>query len=435
MGFGPVYNTAMTCRFARPLLAMLLAVLFGAPARTQPSGSAAGRAVLYASAGAELTQYTIDVESATLTRGMSIRLPANVQYAWPHPSRKFLYVVWSNGGASAAAPGAAAVPRGSIHGLGAFRIDPRSGALEAMGETVSLPARPIHVSVDRAGTHVLTAFNDPSGLLVHRLNAYGTIGPAVAQPAALDTGIYAHQIRVAPSNRTAILVTRGNAPANGKPEDRGAIKVFGYADGILRNLASIAPGGGVNFQPRHLDFHPTQPWVFVSLERQDKLQVYKITADGSLSADPVFTRDSLADPGRATLRQNAGTVHVHPNGRFVYQANRSTIPGAGGAGAGDGENSIAVYSIQPQTGQPTLIQSVDTRGAEPRTFALDPQGRILVAANQTAVTLGSGDGAKKIPASLAMFRVGPDGKLAFARKYDVDTVQGSMFWMGIVPLP
>jgi hypothetical protein len=40
-----------------------------------------------------------------------------------------------------------------------------------------------------------------------------------------------------------------------------------------------------------------------------------------------------------------------------------------------------------------------------------------------------------IPASLAVFRVRNDGKLDFVRKYDVDTSAGSLFWMGIVPLP
>src|ERR1019366_3418917 len=249
---------------------------------------------------------------------------------------------------------------------------------QALGQPVSLAARPIHLSVDRSGTHVLIAYNDPSGITVHRLNGDGTIGALVNQPFPLDTGIYAHQIRVDATNQTAILVTRGNGPTKDKAEDRGAVKVFSYADGVLKNRASIAPNGGVNFQPRHLDFHPSQPWVFVSLERQSKLQVYQMTKDGSLGANPLFTKDSLADPARKALRQNAGTVHVHPNGRFVYQANRSASSDAGGKPIdGGGENSIAVYLINPQTGEPKLIQSADTRGAEPRTFALDPSGRIL----------------------------------------------------------
>ena len=433
--------------FISGILSGTLSLVLGqaqTPASTPAHTSSRG--VPYAAAGAELTQYNVDPEGAALVKRGSIRLPANVQYAWPHPSRKYFYVAWSDGGASAAAPGAAAVPHGKLHGVGAFSIDPHSGALQPIGQPVSLAARPIHMSVDISGTHVLIAYNDPSSVTVHRLNADGTIGALVNQPSkldtGLDTGIYAHQVRVDASNKTAILVTRGNGPTKDKPEDRGALKVFSYADGVLKNRASIAPNGGVNFQPRHLDFHPSQPWVFVSLERQSKLQVYQMTKDGSLGPLPLFTKDSIstkdngADPARKALRQNAGTLHVHPSGRFVYQANRSaTVDASGKPVDAGGENSIAVYAINQQTGEPTLIQSVDTRGAEPRTFALDPSARILVAANQTAIFAGSGANAKMIPASLALFRIRTDGKLDFVRKYDVDTSTGSLFWMGIVPLP
>jgi len=390
------------------------------------------RAVVYASSGPDLTQYQVDPAGPALIKGRTIRLPANVQYAWPHPSRKYFYIVWSDGGASAAAPGATAVPAGNVHGLGAFRIDPRSGALEAIGQPARLPSRPIHVSVDSDGTHVLAAYNDPSGLTVHSINTDGTIGAMVNQSSGLDTGIYAHQIRVGPSGRTAFLVTRGNAATSIKAEDRGAVRVFSYANGVLKNLGSIAPNGGMDFQPRHLDFHPTKPWVYVSLEHQSKLQLYQLRNDGSLDALPLFTKDSLADSSHKAQRQNAGTLHVHPNGKFVYQANRAAIPGATGRNVdGGGENSIAVYSINQQSGEPTRIQNVKTRGGEPRTFALDTSGRILVAANQTAIY----DGPALIPASLALFRVREDGLLDFVRTYDVDTKGGSLFWMGIISLP
>ncbi len=102
---------------------------------------------------------------------------------------------------------------------------------------------------------------------------------------------------------------------------------------------------------------------------------------------------------------------------------------------GGGENSIAVYAINQQTGEPTLIQSADTRGAEPRTFALDPSARILVAANQTAIFARSGANAKTIPASLAVFRHTQRRQTGFLRANTTSIMsKGSVFWMGIVPL-
>jgi len=409
--------------FKKLQLAMTLAGL----SLLGPAHAQTPRAVLYASAGPELTQYDVDATGASLVKKGSVRLPANVQYAWQHPSRKYIYVAWSDGGAAAAAVGSTAPPSGKNHGVSAFGID-SSGALHPIGKSISIAARPIHLSVDITGTHILVAYNIPSSITVHQLNADGTIGALVKQPNMLDTGIYAHQVRVNPSNKSVFLVTRGNGPTKDKPEDRGAVKIFSYADGVLKNLASIAPNGGVNFQPRHLDFHPTQPWVFLSLERQTQLQAYHLTKDGSLDPLPLFTKDSIANPAKKVAVQNSGTLHVHPNGKFLYQATRSAGSDASGkAILGGGQNSIAVWAINPQTGEPALLQNADTHGAEPRTFALDPSARMLVVGNQTAVA--------GMPANLAAFRVRPDGKLDFVRKYDVDTKGGSLFWMGIVPLP
>lgn len=385
----------------------------------------AAACALYASVGPELTQYQLDVESATLTRQGSVTLPDNVQYAWPHPSGRYIYVAWSNGAGA------------DHHGVSAFRIDPASGGLHPLGAALALTSRPVHITTDIPGTHLLTAFNDPSGLSVHRLARDGTILAEVRQPAPLDFGVYAHQVRVDPSGGTVILTTRGNGPARGKPEDPGALKVFGYKDGILTNRASIAPNGGFGFQPRHLDFHKSGKWVFVSLERQNRLQVYGKPAGGSLGAEPLFTKDSLEKPGGVRSGQAAGTVHAHPNGRVVYQANRAggTTDFEGKRVFAGGVNAIAVYAINPDTGEPSLIQNMDTRGMEPRTFALDASGRVLVAANQNAGLVRDGERLSAVPASLALYRVRAGGKLDFVRKYDIETDRArTLFWMGVVSL-
>jgi hypothetical protein len=45
-----------------------------------------------------------------------------------------------------------------------------------------------------------------------------------------------------------------------------------------------------------------------------------------------------------------------------------------------------------------------------------------------------GDTIKTVLAGLSVFRIGDDGKLTFARKYDVDVGDKTMFWMGMVAL-
>ena len=163
----------------------------------------------------------------------------------------------------------------------------------------------------RPGDYLLTAFNIPSHITVHRLNADGTIGALIPQTEKLDTGIFAHQVRMTPSNRSALLVTRGNHPDGGKPEDPGAIKAFSFDNGVLKNLASIAPdygaGLGLGFGPRHLDFHPSKPWAYVSIERQNKLYMYKLDDANGACARAVLHQgdaDRSARQDRARRRRH-----------------------------------------------------------------------------------------------------------------------------------
>ncbi|MEI9805598.1 MAG: beta-propeller fold lactonase family protein [Pseudolabrys sp.] len=139
----------------------------------------------FVSVGPRLIHYDLDVENAALVQRESITLPENIQYAWPHASGDYLYVASSNGG-----PGGTLNNR---HFMSALRIDPATRALAYHGKPVSLPSRPIHITVDAPSDHALVAYNQPSGLTVHRLNGDGTVGELVKQEAPLDFGIYPHQ--------------------------------------------------------------------------------------------------------------------------------------------------------------------------------------------------------------------------------------------------
>jgi 6-phosphogluconolactonase len=358
---------------------------------------------LYANVGPELTHYDVDVAGAALARRGTVTLPASVQYVWPHKSRQFLYVATSD---SESGMGRA----GTNHHVTALKIG-NDGALSQHGTPIPLPTRPIHMATDIETKFILVAFNNPGAIRVYRINPDNTPGEEVKQSNAIDPGIFPHQVRATLDNRQIILVARGHDAEPNKPEEPGCLKVFDFKDGVLSNEASVAPDGGYGFGPRHLDFHPTKPWVYVSLERQNAVDLFTL-ANGALSAAPIFRKPTLS---RAPIqRQAVGTVHVHPNGHTVYVANR-------GSGA-DGENSMAVFAIDPATGEPNLIQHIDTHGVHPRTFHIDPSGKLMAVAHITG-------------AALSLFRIADDGKLTFARAYDIDVGKRTMWWMGMVEQP
>jgi 6-phosphogluconolactonase len=389
---------------------------------------------LYASVGPRLNLYDLNPDAATLTARGGVTLPANVQYAWPHPSRTFLYVAASNGQPRSGPMGVAGADKN--HYAVAFRVG-ADGTLAEHGPRRLLPVRPLHISTDHAGAYLFIAYNIPSQVTVHRLAADGTIGEEVAQTSLPDFGIYAHQVRVTPGNKTLTLCSRGNDATPTKPEDPGHLEVFDFEEGQLASLQSIAPhGNGLGFGPRHLDFHPSGRFVYVSLERENSLAVFGLKSNGTLSTEPLFYKSALTDPDGKKKHpgQGVGPIHVHPNGRFVYQTNRGSglMDQDGRKVSNGGENNVVVWAIDQQTGEPSLIQRAEAHGFELRTFTMDPSSKVLIAASTTPMAMPDGS---TVSAGLSIYRMGTDGKLDFARKYDVDTTPGVQFWCGCLNMP
>ena len=176
--------------------------------------------------------------------------------------------------------------------------------------------------------------------------------------------------------------------------------------------------------------------MYVSIETQNKMYMFRMK-NGKINPEIVFKAETLAEPNNIRARQAAGTMHIHPNGRFLYGANRAeqTVDYQGKKVFKGGENSIVVYAIDQSTGEPKPIQHADTKKIHPRTFHIDPSGRLLVAEHNLPLDVREGDAVKTVPAGLSVFRIGDDGKLSFVRVYDIDVGDKTMFWMGMVPLP
>jgi len=85
--------------------------------------------------------------------------------------------------------------------------------------------------------------------------------------------------------------------------------------------------------------------------------------------------DSLpTTPADGRSGNSCSDVQIHPNGRFVYGANR-------------GHDSIVVAAIDPREGMLSLAGYYPCGGRTPRNLAIDPSGRFLVVANQNSDAL------------------------------------------------
>lgn len=149
--------------------------------------------------------------------------------------------------------------------------------------------------------------------------------------------------------------------------DLGADKIFGYPIDPTTGLGEqevalqLNPGDG----PRHIAFHPEQPYLFVINELSNTVvsaiidsQTGKLTAIDRKSTLPSFFEGT----------SYCADIHLSADGKFLYATNR-------------GHNSIAVFSVSEE-GMLTLLQTESVRGDWPRNFAISPDGKFVLVANQ-----------------------------------------------------
>ncbi len=96
-----------------------------------------------------------------------------------------------------------------------------------------------------------------------------------------------------------------------------------------------------------------------------------------------------------------------------------------------GEDNIAVFSLDPASGEPSLIQNAPAGSIHVRTFSIHDNGRLLVAASTKANVMPRTSGAEVVPAALSVFLIRENGLLDFVRKYAVDNGTYEQFWNGV----
>ena len=98
---------------------------------------------------------------------------------------------------------------------------------------------------------------------------------------------------------------------------------------------------------------------------------------------------------------------------------------------------LGIYLARVWQGQSTWLDPVlrPVEGALYWTFGIDPTGRLLVAASVWPMPVREGKEVATLPAAIVLYRIGNDGKLTFARKYNIDaSAQKQQFWAGMITL-
>jgi 6-phosphogluconolactonase len=343
------------------LLAFLLLAVLASAAPPARKGNFLMYVGTYTEAGSTskgIYVYRFNVKTGSVT---SIGLAAptiNPSFLAIHPNHRFLYAVNEVGNYHGQKSGA----------VSAFSIDRATGKLSLLNQVASKGADPCYLSIDKTGKFVLVANYTGGSVAVFPILEDGTLGEASAfiqhtghgpNPQRQESP-HPHSIDLSPDNRFAIV------------DDLGLDETLAYrfdsAKGSLTPndppFAKADPGAG----PRHFAFHPNGKFGYRINEMGNTVSVFSYDAAGGV-LQALQTIATL--PQGFSGHNDDAEIEVDSSGRFLYASNR-------------GHDSITVFAIDAATGKLRLVESVPTKGENPRNFEIAPSGTLLFAANEKA---------------------------------------------------
>jgi 6-phosphogluconolactonase len=253
-------------------------------------------------------------------------------------------------------------PTGAVS---AFAIQPKTAKLTLLNQVPSRGEGPAHIALDRSGKYALVSNYDRGSIAVFPLLRDGRLGEATAfvqhKGSSVNKerqeGPHAHAAVFSPDNRFVIVADLGL--------DQLLVYQFDAARGTLGSdpqIVRAVPGAG----PRHLAFDATGQHLYVINEMQSSVVAYAYdAANGALGELQIVS----ALPDGFPRTGEAAEIEMHSSGKFLFASNR-------------GDDSIAVFAINPKDGTLTPVEIDSTGGKTPRNFVLDPTGAWLLAANQ-----------------------------------------------------
>jgi len=257
----------------------------------------------------------------------------------------------------------------AVHGdsedISAFKVDGDSGKLELLNRQSTLGKNPVHLALDPKERFIVVSNHITSSLAVLPIETDGALG-SVTQLVTLEGEPGPHR-KEQPFSKPHFnpFDPSGNFVL---VPDKGLDKIFSFrfSDGQLRPAEISEMRARETSGPRHIAFHPTQHWAYVINELDSTVTASRFDPQsGGLIAIQIIS--ALSDSYIGNSR--ASEIAVHPSGHTVYASNR-------------GEDTIAVFAVDMQTGRLRLIQSMPCGGKTPRFFALSPGGEWMYVHNE-----------------------------------------------------
>ncbi len=253
--------------------------------------------------------------------------------------------------------------------VSAFAYDASTGKFAFLNQQLTQGDHPCHVVTDRAGTHVVVSNYSGGNVSIFPIQPDGSLGPI--QQLIKHTGNgpdpnrqgapHVHSAFFSPDEKRLYI------------QDLGIDKVMVYdyhpqsesnplVPAVLPFAKSTAGGG-----PRHIAQSADGNRIYLVQEMSANVLVYELQG-GKLGA---IQEIGINEPG-FNGKNGAADIHLSPDGKFLYASNR-----------GDA-NTLAIYKVNSADGKLTKVGNQSVLGRGPRNFAISPDGKHLLVANQNS---------------------------------------------------
>jgi 6-phosphogluconolactonase len=265
-----------------------------------------------------------------------------------------------------------------VHGdqsdVSAFKVDPQTGMVTFLNRQSTYGLNPVHLVVDASNRFLVIANYATGSLALLPIAPGGELEPVcdlLLLPG--ETGPHRQQQSFSHPHQLLLDSAGSCLIVPDKGLDRTFIvEIDGEKGSLKLDLArsmTARPGAG----PRHAVFHPTAPTLYLVNELDSTVT----TCDYDAATQTLRPLELVSTQPADFFDSNSGAaIAILPSGRFVYVSNR-------------GDNSVAIFAVDPESRRLSAIGRVKTQGTMPRFMTLDPSGELLFVANEGSDTIVS----------------------------------------------
>lgn len=249
--------------------------------------------------------------------------------------------------------------------VSSFTFNKDSGTLKFINEVETKGAHPCYVTIDKRAKHIVVGNYSGGNLSVFDVKEDGSLGEAKQTIQHNGNSVNRQRQEKAHVHATVFSPDYEQLFVPDLGMDKLMIYKVDAKKGTLTAAETpfedVNPGAG----PRHAEFHPNGKLLFLMEELSGAVSSYKYE-EGKLK----LVQNISAHPFNYKGNKGSADIHVSKDGKFLYCSNR-----------GDA-NSIAIFSINEETGILTPLGYQPTLGIHPRNFTIDPSGNFLLVANR-----------------------------------------------------